>query len=325
MGAKENLIKQLQGSNLRINEGLGQNFLTNFDIISQISNHVTSGNRVIEVGSGIGQVTREIAQRAGSVVGIEIDRRLQPYLDEVASNDPKISIVYGDVLKMDLAKFVPRNGGAQVIANLPFHITEPFLYKLVDLQIDDALLLLGDNAAREFEENENSLSFGKMSLVAQTFFQTNTVMNIDRSDFYPQPRTDACLVKFDPKTKREIGSNPSDFIFAELIRRQAKNGLVINDIKQAIVDFNTSSVGTSRTKQEFHQNERSSVKRELKRMLFDYSREEDNRRAKASSQSQAIRIIEKMGIPNTALEKPFSRLDNQDIRELAKGVRQYYG
>lgn len=325
MGAQENLIKQLQGSNLRMNEGLGQNFLTNFDVISQISNHVTIGNRVIEVGSGIGQVTKALAQRAGSVVGIEIDRRLQPYLEEVASDDPKISFVYGDVLKMDLSRFIPRNGGAQLIANLPFHITEPFLYKLVDLPIDDALLLLGDNSAREFEENEYSLSFGKMSLVAQTFFQTNTVMNIDRSDFYPQPRTDACLVKFDPKTRKEIASNPPDFIFAELIRRQSKNGLVLNDIKQAIVDLSTSSIGTSRSKQEFHQNERSSVKRDLKRMIFSYEREEESQKGRASSQSQAIRIIEKMGIPNSALEKPFSRLDNQDIRELAKGVRQYYG
>lgn len=325
MGDKENLIRRLQGSNLCIDEELGQNFLTNFSIISELSDYVTSGNRVIEVGAGIGHVTKALAQRAGSVVGIEIDRRLQPYLDEVASDDPRISIIYGDVLKMDLARFIPQNGGAQVIANLPFHITEPFLYKLVDLRIDDALLLLGDNAAREFKEDENSLGFGKMSLVAQTFFQTNTVMHIDRSDFYPQPRTDACLVKLDPKTKKEIGSNPSDFIFAELIRRQTKNGLVLNDMKQAIVDFHTSPVGTPRSKQEFHQNERSSAKRELKRMNLDYDGEGCFQEDRVSSQSQAIRIIEKMGIPNSALEKPFSRLDNQDIRELAKGVREFYG
>lgn len=325
------LLGQLEKSGLYLNENLGQHFLVDSQAVAALTNLVVSGDRVIEVGSGIGHITKELATRAGLVIGIELDRRFQPYLDEVARENKKISFVYGDVLKMNLSQFLPIFGSAQIIANLPFHITEPFLSKLVDLKIDNAVLLLGDNTAAELEENANSLNFGKMSLIAQTFFYSNNVMRVDRSGFYPQPRTDASLIILEPKSKKEIGLNPADFIFAELIRKERKSGLVINDLKQAIVELKTSPMGSSLSKREFHQRDRANTRRELRRMAVDYRRgyqqadEIQSGGNKIASQSAALKVIEEMDISDSVLSRPFFRLDNQDLRNLAVAVRGYYG
>jgi len=331
MKDQDQFIGQIEQTGLYLNERLGQHFLIDPKVISTLSNSVIGGDQVIEIGSGIGHITKALAQRAGSVVGIEIDRRFQPYLEKTAEENEKISFIYGDVLKMDLSRFIHPQGGTQVIANLPFHITEPFLYKLVDLRIDNAVLLLGDEAVREFEENETRLNFGKMSLVVQTFFNAHTIMPINRSSFYPQPRTDACLVTLEPKSKKEIGSNPADFILAELIRKERKNGLVLNDFKQAIVELKTSLVGTSLSKREFHQRERANTRRELRMMTSAYRggryQQEEVFQAggtKIASQVDALRVIAEMGISDSVLNKPFFRLDNQDLRELVMAVRAYY-
>lgn len=330
---KDNIefLGELERSGLYLNENLGQHFLVDSKAIATLANLVVSEVRVIEVGSGIGHITKELATRAGSVVGVELDRRFQPYLDEVVRENKRISFVYGDVLKMNLPQFIPMFGGAQVMANLPFHITEPFLSKLVGLKIENAVLLLGDSAAQELEENENSLSFGKMSLVAQTFFYSNTVMHVDRSGSYPQSRTDASLVVLEPKSKKEIGSNPADFIFAELIRKERKNGLVINDLKQAIVELKTSPIGSSLSKREFHQRDRANTRRELRRLAMDctpgdykQTGEIKSGGGKVVSQSTALRVIEEMGISDSIINQPFFRLDNQDLRILVAAVRTYY-
>jgi len=265
MKDQDQFIGQIEQTGLYLNERLGQHFLIDPKVISTLSNSVIGGDQVIEIGSGIGHITKALAQRAGSVVGIEIDRRFQPYLEKTA------------------------------------------------------------------EENETRLNFGKMSLVVQTFFNAHTIMPINRSSFYPQPRTDACLVTLEPKSKKEIGSNPADFILAELIRKERKNGLVLNDFKQAIVELKTSPVGTSLSKREFHQRERANTRRELRMMTSAYRggryQQEEVFQAggtKIASQADALRVIAEMGISDSVLNKPFFRLDNQDLRELVMAVRAYY-
>ncbi len=102
------------------------------------------------------------------------------------------------------------------------------MYKLIGLPISNAVLMLGDNVAREFQEPESSMGFGKLSLLGQTFFDSRVLAQVPREAFYPQPRTDAVLIEFDPKDKKEILANPANYVFAYLFRRANKFGLVIN-------------------------------------------------------------------------------------------------
>ncbi len=317
--------KRLQEYEISPNENLGQHFLFDDNAINTIVSQVGRGNSVLEVGPGLGQLTEALARKATQVVAIEVDTKFRPLLNDLFPRNSNVSVFYGDVTKQDLSRFVSKHGDTQVVANLPFHITEPFMGQLVGLPIDSAVLLLGERAVHEFNQSEQSLSFGRLSLLSQTFFNVSGVARISSYSFYPQPRTDCVVIRLDPKSKKEIYSNPADFIFAELFRKEKKHAPVINDLKQALVDLKTSPLGSS-SKQEFHQRQRSDTRRMLRRMTqtLNFSNASQGEE-KVASQSQALRTIDQMGLSGSVLNKQFHALDNQDIRELTQAVRGLYG
>ncbi len=333
MSRERIVISQLEAEGIDLSERLGQHFLVDERVISELATTVIVGSKVIEVGSGIGHVTEALAQRAGSVVGIEIDKRFQPVLEDVQKRNSRIRFIFGDALRVQFGSLIGRDEEAQIIANLPFHITEPFMYKLIDLPITNAVLMLGDNVAREFQESEASMGFGKLSLLGQTFFDSRVLTQVPREAFFPRPRTDAVIMEFDPKDKREVQANPADYVFAYLFRRAGRYGLVVNDMKQALVEASQRGGGSDLSKRESHRRDRSNAKRELRQLLGEYNGSRDisvfgnsdrSRGGTIVSQSQALDVIGKMGIPESVLGKPFFRLDNQDVRELTAAVRGFY-
>lgn len=325
---KEGTIQQsLLDHDLVLSERLGQHFLVDDKIIKTLKSCVIPGAKVIEVGSGIGHVTEAIAEKAGGIIGIEIDSKFQSLLEEVSGRKPKIRFVISDVLRMDLRSLAKQDEVTQVIANLPFHITEPFLSKLVDLSIESAVLLLGDSAAQEIAESEDSPHYGRLSLIVETFFNARQLSRVPKTSFYPQPRTDAILVELTPKKREEIQANPANFVFAYLIRRVNKYGLVINEIKQALVDASRLSSKGSFSKKEANRRDRSETKRQLRYMvLHNGGLEKDNfskeNRGRIISQADALEKIARMGISSSILQKPFFALNNQEIQELVRLVKK---
>lgn len=332
-GEENDIKKSLLVSKLKLSEKLGQHFLIDQKAIRTLTESVLPGARVIEVGSGIGHVTKALIPKAGEVTGIEIDKRFQDILNEVQKKNPHIKFIIKDALQVDFKSLITPGEETQIIANLPFHITEPFLQKLIDLPISNALLLVGDNIAREIRETEKSLSFGKMSLLAQTFFEVRTVSEIPKSAFYPQPRTDTAIIELSPKNKNAINKNPADYIFASLFRKSGKFGLVANDMKQALIETKENLNNGVLSKKESHKRTRINIRQELRSFREDYnynnkissSRGNDSKNDDiTNSQSHAMGIIKRMNIEKSILEKPFFRLDNQEIRQLAQSVRSFY-
>ena len=114
-------------------KSLGQNFLVNPSVCPRIAEQggAKQGVGVIEVGTGIGVLTSELAQRADKVVAVEIDQRLLPVLEETLSDYDNIKIINQDILKVDLHKLIQEEfAGMQVVvcANLPYYITSPVIY-----------------------------------------------------------------------------------------------------------------------------------------------------------------------------------------------------
>lgn len=331
---QERYIQEKLGAHeLQLSERLGQHFLTDPHIIGLLEDSVQPGATVIEVGSGIGHVTEALAKRAGNVIGIEIDRRFQPLLEEVQARNPNIRFILKDALYVPFQDLIKKGEDAQVVANIPFHITEPFLYKLIDLPISDAILIVGDNIARELMEPEDSLGFGKMALLGQTFFDICEVERIPRDAFLPPPRTEASLLMLDPKDSDELKKDSPSYIFGSLFRKSQKFAPVKNDIKQAIVELEEKRGEQTLSKSEQHRRNRANVKRELKRLAGSYGNdsysEEDSKSHNKHdflvlSQSQALEVIRRMGIPESIQDKPFFRLSNTEIRQLTTAVRNYY-
>lgn len=323
----ETLIKnELDIYDLQLSEKLGQHFLIDADAINTIASLVIPGSKVIEIGSGIGHVTEVIAQRASEVFGIEIDRKFEESLTEVSRRQSNIHFAIADAVKFNLYSQIKENETVQVIANLPFHITEPFLSKLVDLPIDNAVLILGDSAATELIASPNSLTYGKMSLIAQTFFNIREVATVDRLGFYPQPRTDAIVVELIPKEKEEIEANPFNFAFASIIRNATKGELIINGLKQGIVDASVAASFGTLSKAESNRKMRANTRRQLRSMIHEYNHTRnllnysDHSNNVVMSQADALVKINQMQLDKKILEKPFFSLNNQELRQLVKAA-----
>lgn len=333
--AEIDIIRKLDENGVWLNESLGQHFLVDEEVVNTLTKQVREGAVVIEVGSGVGHVTERLSERASRVIGIEIDRRFQPKLEDLQDGNPKLSFIMGDALKVPMRKIVEEasKGGqeVQIVANLPFHITEPFMRQLVDLPVTSATLMLGEKAGKEVQASYQQPEYGRMSLVAQSFFNVRQIVEVPKSSFVPVPRTDSLVVELEAKDKKELKAQPDNFLFTELIRREQKYGPVINDLKQALVDTTMGGNGNTLSKAESHRRDRSSTRQQLRQMVSDYNnlgevvvRRGRNGDTKVMSQADALDVISKMGIPAAVLNKPFFRLNNNELRELVKGVKGYY-
>lgn len=329
MGLEDELKRLLEQYAVRPSEKLGQHFLIDERVIDYIAGQVTYGAHVIEVGAGTGHLTRELAKRAGSVTTVEIDDRYEPILDDVQTDHPNVSVRYGNILDIGIDSLLQESGYNQVIANLPFHIIEPFMIAMIDQPIENAILLVGDNTAREFFEDENSRSFGRMSLLAQTFFEARQLSTVSRRSFYPPPRTDSSLVEVVPNKMRETAADPSKYIFAKLFMTASRHPLVVNIMKEALVEASERTSRGTLDRRDGWQRRRAVFRRQSRSWIDEYNRtgeiSADDGKGESGgiiSQDQALRKIDRMGIDDSILRRPFLRLDNQDIRELVTGVRR---
>ena len=108
---------RLETLGIRPNESLGQHFLVDDAAVEILANSVSPGNKVIEIGAGIGQLTEALSKKAEKVVAIEIDRRYEPVLSELTNEYPNLKVVYGDVLALKLQDYIDKKEDAQVIAS----------------------------------------------------------------------------------------------------------------------------------------------------------------------------------------------------------------
>jgi len=303
----------------------GQHFLVDKGIADRLYACVDSEAAVIEVGSGLGNLTEDLLGKAKKVIGIEIDRRFEPALQRLAVENVNLTLIFKDVLKLDFPKLVKRVGKSgvqvQVVANLPFQITEPFLSIIAGSGIDSAALILGKKAACEIKAGSTSVNFGRMSVIAQTFFGIQSVVEIPKEAFYPAPKTEAEIVYLTAKDRHEIQENPENYALASLVRNADNHRPVIEELsKIKPVDVETISK-TAR-----HQRERSRVRREIRYHLIgadlgglDLERGVD-RKPKRIMMNSSIEAY----IPSNVLNRNFNALNNYELSQLVEGLRYYY-
>lgn len=166
-----------------------QHFLTNIDVVkaSIKAAELSKKDTVLEIGPGKGILTSELAKKCKEVIAIEIDESLKSELEELPKN---VEILYGNALKLiDEVHFT------KIVANIPYSITEPLFGKLLKLEFEVAVLLIGKNFY------ELLVQEGKWSMICKLFFEVEKVMEVPRDDFEPRPRTDSVLIKIIPRKK----------------------------------------------------------------------------------------------------------------------------
>lgn len=334
---KNKVMSRLERAGIHPNEALGQHFLIDDGAIEILAQAVSPGNIVIEIGPGIGQLTDALAQRANKVVSIEIDRRYEPILDEVTQEHPNVRVIYGDALATRFEDFFPKNkkgikdqNGVQIVASLPYHITEPFLHKLIGLPLESVTLVVGQRLSRTIQaKSENDLDFGQLTLLAQTFFEIEVLAELEKQKFFPVPRTNSSIIRLIPKDKEEFRSNRRNFLLRRLFTTAKRNPLVKNALKEGLIEFSqVSQIGT-RSKREHNKRVRSSVKTQLRQAVDEYNHtgglepkpEHHNRNSVLLTQNQAWAIIGEMGISQEILDKPFEQLNNNELEAISRALR----
>ena len=185
-------------------KALGQNFLINPSVCPRMAEQggAAPGVGVIEIGTGIGVLTKELAARAQKVVCIEIDSRLLPILEETLDEFDNITIVNQDVLKVDLHQLIQREfSGMDVVvcANLPYYITSPILMYLLEarLPIRSITVMVQKEAAVRITAQPGTREVGAISLAVRYYSRPQILFPVSRGSFMPAPDVDSCVIRLD--------------------------------------------------------------------------------------------------------------------------------
>lgn len=210
----------LERHNFTFSKSLGQNFLVNPTVCPKIAEmgNAQKGFGIIEIGTGIGVLTNELAKRADKVVAIEIDSRLIPVLDETLAEYDNVKIINDDVMKVDLHKLIAEEfQGMQVAvcANLPYYITSPVIMTLMEerLPISSITVMVQKEAGTRLCAKMGTRDMGAVTVAINYFSKPKILFNVSRGSFMPPPNVDSCVVRFDINEKTPEGVTDEKFFF----------------------------------------------------------------------------------------------------------------
>lgn len=191
----------------RTKKRLGQNFLIDGEVISDILNYanISANDTVIEIGPGVGFVTEQLVKHAKKVIAIELDEEAIKELKKLDA--PNLEIIHNDILKTDLSSLCQED--IKIVANIPYYITSPILAHLLgeidDLKnknrakIKDIILMVQEEVALRMVANENSQGkqYGLLTILSQFWADVKILRTVGRKCFYPAPKVTSALVKLD--------------------------------------------------------------------------------------------------------------------------------
>ena len=180
----------------------GQNFLIDGHVLDKIiaGAGVTKDDMVLEIGPGIGTMTQYLAEAAGKVVAVEIDRNLLPILQETLADYDNVKVIHADVLSLDLEKLVQEENGGRpikVVANLPYYITTPIIMALFEQHVPlaNVTVMVQKEVAARMKSGPGSKDYGALSLAVQYYAEQYIVANVPCNCFMPRPNVDSAVIR----------------------------------------------------------------------------------------------------------------------------------
>ncbi len=200
----ENIKRIMKESGLKFNKSLGQNFLIDDFVLAQIisGSGIDKTCGVIEIGPGIGTLTQALAENAGAVAAIELDRQIAAYLTAAFDKTPNIRIISGDALKLDLAEIIRTQLGglrACIVANLPYYITTPLIMKFLeeDLDITSVTVMVQKEVADRMVAREGTKDYGALSVAVQYRCTPEMIALVPPESFIPTPKVTSAVIRLD--------------------------------------------------------------------------------------------------------------------------------
>ena len=190
------------------NRELGQHFLADENILGVIGRlaELDASDVVLEVGPGLGILTRYLAERVGHVHAVELDRSLEPHLRAALERNGNVDLVFGDALRLDLARLEPRP--AKLVANLPYNVATPLVVESLDglPNVERWCVMVQREVADRFFAAPETKAYGAVSVLVQLVAERTGFHPVARTVFRPPPNVDSALVAF-----RRRGALPSRY------------------------------------------------------------------------------------------------------------------
>ena len=205
----ENILEEtksiMKKYNIRANKSLGQNFLINSEVVENIinSSEITKEDMVIEIGPGLGTLTKYLLERAGKVLCIELDSKMVKILNDRFSIYNNFEIINADVLKINLNEIINENKKQEkikkvkVVANLPYYITTPIIMKLLEekLDIESITVMIQKEVADRLIETPGGKNTGAITYTIYYYCDSEKIMEVPNSSFIPEPEVTSEVIK----------------------------------------------------------------------------------------------------------------------------------
>lgn len=210
---ENNGIKDIiRGVDFHFNKALGQNFITDANLLDAIvaDSGITSDDTVVEIGTGAGTLTRAIAKVAKKVYSFEVDRNLQPVLALSLQGVDNAEVIFRDVLKMKGDELKSVVGDSfKVVANLPYYITTPLAMRFIESSLDvkSVTIMVQKEVALRFVAKPNTADYSAITLAIEMAGNAQITRNVSRNMFFPSPNVDSAVVRIDIDRTKLDGEN----------------------------------------------------------------------------------------------------------------------
>lgn len=198
----------------------GQNFLVDNGILEKIiaSAQITREDCILEIGPGIGTMTQRLAEEAGEVVAVEIDKNLIPILDETLAGYENVTIINEDILKVDINRIVDEHGGkpVKVVANLPYYITTPIIMMLFEKHVPlySVTVMVQKEVADRMQVGPGTKDYGALSLAVQYYARPELITKVPAACFMPRPNVDSAVIRLTRYEEPPVKAEDEAWLFA---------------------------------------------------------------------------------------------------------------
>ena len=209
--------------NIKANKNLGQNFLVSNDAINQIVNsgEIEKDDLIIEIGPGLGTLTKELLEKAKKVICVELDNKMVEILNERFSLYNNLEILNQDILKTDLKEIIKKEKNqnnikdVKIIANLPYYITTPIIMKLLEEKLDlkSITVMIQKEVAERLIATPGEKNTGAITYTVYYYAEAKKITEVPNTSFIPEPEVTSEVIRLDIRKKPPVETKNTEMMF----------------------------------------------------------------------------------------------------------------
>lgn len=183
----------------RFSKSLGQNFLMDNSVLDDIlaNSEVSDKDLVVEIGPGVGTLTKRLLKKADKVCAVELDSNLIPILEEELKDFSNLELIHGDALKVDFSQLTKGYDSVKFVANLPYYITTPIISRILNdnIEFDSMIVMIQKEVGERIAAEPNCKQYGAISVLVQYYCDVHIIRKVSPHSFIPVPKVDSIVTK----------------------------------------------------------------------------------------------------------------------------------